>query len=310
MEQCIQRCNNLVKFRKVRNQVKISTSNLSEEILIKNISVCYGVTPTNEEYDCYYNRKYKPYSYKPKNIWETINDEQYSLLKNDNNPFIQNEQIEVFSLPKDLIKMFNQVGFSSCKNEKDFNAIFLLKKQYLQETMVRITKLFELILNNSYSITDVKLLCFSYENPKIETIAYSISDEQYLGLHIDNGQGKSLLKREDNPNRLSINLSSEPRYLLFVDKTIQGLINLIHLKNPNFDIIGLQEDKLVYTFFSLYPDFPIYRIKLYPYEAYIAPTDFIIHDGSTIDKTNPDITMVFLGYFEPANKRIHDTNSV
>ena len=54
---------------------------------------------------------------------------------------------------------------------------------------------------------------------------------------------------------------------------------------------------IVDKFFQLYPDYPIIRLRQDPYEGYIAPTDSIIHDGSTVDMKTHDITLNFLGHF-------------
>lgn len=269
--------------------------------MLEKISVTNGVFSTNEEFDCYKIRRYKPNTFKPKGNWKEIDDVQFNSLIMDSSNFVKNQQIEVFKLPQNIIEVMDQIGFSKCKNEDDFVNIFEQNTKRLEDLMVLMADLFSDIVNINYSIKDVKLLCFSYEKPKIETMAYSLSDEKYLGLHIDNGQGKNLFNRGDNPNRLSINLGSEPRYLLFVNECIDGLINLIKIKKPNYSVDQDSEIELVSSFFSLYPNFPVYRIRLLPYEAYIAPTDFIIHDGSTLGKNNPDITLVFLGQFEPFN---------
>ena len=42
---------------------------------------------------------------------------------------------------------------------------------------------------------------------------------------------------------------------------------------------------------------PIFRLRVAPGEAYIAPTDFIPHDSTTIDKGDVDISLTLLGHF-------------
>lgn len=51
------------------------------------------------------------------------------------------------------------------------------------------------------------------------------------------------------------------------------------------------------NFFYNFPDYPILKIKQKPFEFYIAPTDNCIHDGSTFDNTELDITITYLGKF-------------
>jgi hypothetical protein len=46
-----------------------------------------------------------------------------------------------------------------------------------------------------------------------------------------------------------------------------------------------------------FPTYPVLRLRVKPGEAYIAPTDNLIHDGSSVGKQFPDITIHNLGYF-------------
>ena len=54
-----------------------------------------------------------------------------------------------------------------------------------------------------------------------------------------------------------------------------------------------------HRFMRARPEYPVIRLRINPGEAYILPTDNLIHDASTEGKTFPDITLTFLGYFEP-----------
>jgi hypothetical protein len=160
------------------------------------------------------------------------------------------------------------------------------------------------MIESGHSISDVAMHCISYERPNIETMAYSLSDNKYLGLHIDNGTGGNYFDRTKNPNRLSINLGKEPRTLLFVNQTINGMSELILKQDPSFHKMKskINEADLVSIFFKYYPQYPVLKLQQNPFEVYIAPTDNIIHDGCTMGKTFPDITMVFIGYFKLHNQ--------
>ncbi len=46
-----------------------------------------------------------------------------------------------------------------------------------------------------------------------------------------------------------------------------------------------------------YPDYPVIKVRVAPGEAYIAPTENMIHDGSTVGKQYPDIHLTLFGYF-------------
>jgi hypothetical protein len=46
-----------------------------------------------------------------------------------------------------------------------------------------------------------------------------------------------------------------------------------------------------------YPEYPVVKLRIAPREAYIAPTENMIHDGCTVDKNRPDLKLMFLGHF-------------
>ena len=70
-----------------------------------------------------------------------------------------------------------------------------------------------------------------------------------------------------------------------------------------FDLNNKYEINNIYKQFALsFPEYPVLRIKINPYEAYIAPTEFIIHDGSNINTKYPDINLVVRGYFQNKTK--------
>jgi hypothetical protein len=50
---------------------------------------------------------------------------------------------------------------------------------------------------------------------------------------------------------------------------------------------------------QLYPTYPVVRLRIGPGEGYIAPTENVIHDGSTIGMTKWDLYLTMLDYFGP-----------
>jgi hypothetical protein len=76
-----------------------------------------------------------------------------------------------------------------------------------------------------------------------------------------------------------------------------------------FHHLGLRDPEDIYLdfrglyvghrFMKKFPDYPVVRLRIDPGEAYILPTDNLIHDASTEEKQFPDITLTFLGSFLP-----------
>lgn len=77
-----------------------------------------------------------------------------------------------------------------------------------------------------------------------------------------------------------------------------------------FSCIGLRDPEDIYTdfrgiymagrFMKRWPEYPAIRLRVDPGEAYILPTDNLVHDASTEGNLYPDITLTYLGLFRPA----------
>lgn len=124
-----------------------------------------------------------------------------------------------------------------------------------------------------------------------------LPDKPYVGLHLDSWEKAPLKRRHLSSNRLCINVGRETRYFLFINLSLLRMFEMLGLRDPQ-DIpqyyrgIGLPD-----LFLHTYPDYPVLKLALAPNEAYIAPTENIIHDASSIDKHKIDLSLTFLGKF-------------
>lgn len=98
-------------------------------------------------------------------------------------------------------------------------------------------------------------------------------DNHRVGLHIDN-------HLEFPRHRILINLGCESRYFLFINLSIKQLYNLVSKHNNNILTDNLGSSGLGIIFMQLFPNYPVIKLRIDPGEAYIAPTEHIIHDGS------------------------------
>jgi len=69
------------------------------------------------------------------------------------------------------------------------------------------------------------------------------------------------------------------------------------VKEAGFAIEEINLDNIAYLFFKHFPEYPVVKLLQYPYEYYIAPTDNILHDGSTLGMKTQDVTLIYLGHF-------------
>ena len=70
------------------------------------------------------------------------------------------------------------------------------------------------------------------------------------------------------------------------------LRNNINANKANINIANISK-----YFFKFFPNYPVIKVTLKPYEYYIAPTDNCFHDGSTLGNSNLDISIIYSGWF-------------
>jgi len=127
----------------------------------------------------------------------------------------------------------------------------------------------------------------------LETLAYDYKNNCFVGLHLDSWYKHALLNRPQSPNRICVNLGSELRYLLFINLPIPRILELVQDAAPE----NTEGRRIHVEFMNLYPNYPVVKLAIRPGEAYIAPTENIIHDGSSAGKEHLDVSLTFRGQF-------------
>lgn len=118
------------------------------------------------------------------------------------------------------------------------------------------------------------------DEPGRITMTKAVDANARIGLHLDHWDRQPLDRLESCTNRISINLGPADRYFVFVNRTARGMLTMLQQDGTDsvrdVDVIGK-------AFMAAFPDYPVIRIRLRPGEAYIAPTENILHDGSSTE---------------------------
>jgi len=122
-------------------------------------------------------------------------------------------------------------------------------------------------------------------------------EEQYVGLHIDSWDKKPLRLRHQSRNRVCINMGREDRYFLFINLTQIQMLQMLSLSDPEYIYKDYRGLYIGQKFMQKFPEYPVLKLRVAPGEAYIAPTDNIIHDATSVGKTYPDVALHITGYF-------------
>jgi len=117
----------------------------------------------------------------------------------------------------------------------------------------------------------------AFDPPMLPTVSRCPQTGAYVGLHIDTFHRLSLQSRESAPLRVSINVGLAARYFLFLDLPLRSLVRKLDERRTKEVAPHLAGQ----AFTRAYPNYPIIRVRIDPGQAYVAPTENMLHDGSS-----------------------------
>jgi hypothetical protein len=124
----------------------------------------------------------------------------------------------------------------------------------------------------------------------LHTVTRDPITDQYVGLHVDTFDQPYDQARTQAGNRISVNIGIDARFFLFVPLSFRSLS--IHGQYfPSTDIVR--------EFLRSHPTQPVIAVRIEPGEAYIAPTESMIHDASSLQMQSEDVHITGRGVFEP-----------
>jgi uncharacterized protein len=121
-------------------------------------------------------------------------------------------------------------------------------------------------------------------------------EHYYVGMHLDTWEKIPMRERNHARNRICVNMGREARQFLFINLTVEQMHTLLRRGEPDrvSDYYGTD---LGHEFMRAFPGYPVVKLTVGPREAYIAPTDNLIHDATSLGKRYPDLSLHVLGYF-------------
>ncbi len=213
----------------------------------------------------------------------------------------RNSCIGLVHLPEEIISLFDDLRAKAIFSEQDSKSLAE------HPTYKTATEKFIDYLSRTYLTTpEFAVNGISIQPPGLKTVTYNSSTKCYIGLHLDSWDHMPLEKRHLSTNRICVNLGSEDRFLLFINLTLKGIYRLIVVDSQvrerrNFinnkddfyslpNMSKISPNVLIKEFMKSYLSYPVIKVKIAPGEAYIAPTENMIHDGCTDNKKLFDMT--------------------
>ncbi len=233
-------------------------------------------------------------TYIAKKPWRKPIFEEIGILFACKNEISSFQSIGLIRIPENFANQFKRLGLENCKSYKEVSTITTGDeyKQVLQDTISYYEK-FGLVKNSSIPhnvyLGDANLVNNTFNQ----------REKTFIGLHLDSFERDSAT-RESARNRICINLGKEPRFLLFYNLQFDQIAEMCGMEKVGRNGNPYQ---VLYTFFDRFNSYPVIRIQINPYEAYIAPTENIIHDGSTEGTTHLDVNIAIRGYFKIPQRR-------
>lgn len=204
----------------------------------------------------------------------------------------------VVRIPPDCLSPLDRLNLNAIETRED--------RVITPDEEVAVAAVRDRILGYCQGSPKTEMLGINISNPNMTTttIYERVDGKIYAGMHLDSWDKLPLKHRHKSRNRLCINLGREDRFFLFINLTLMDMFRALGLSEAKDIYKHYRGLKLPAEFMSKNPAYPVLKLRISPGEAYIAPTDNIIHDATNRGTQHPDITLTFLGCFGIQNGTI------
>lgn len=233
----------------------------------------------------------------PKLPWRRPSDSELDLVLGSAGAAEPGKWIQLIKIEKDVLRAFaGATAASRCPTD-----LFLRKYKAGAECREAIAKTVEFARTLTWpEHPNVDRAGVFFKAPGLPTTTPSKYPE-LLGIHIDSAYKQIPLgERKHAPGRISINLGPDDRFLLFVPVGVDQIQEMLRAKQIQYPA---EHESMTHefrtAFMSHFPDFPVVKVRVRSGEAYIAPTENMIHDGCTLGQNCFDVQFSACGHFRP-----------
>jgi hypothetical protein len=236
----------------------------------------------------------------PAEPWRLPTPEEFERLLTKGPDLDYSECVSIVRLPDTVLASFRALGIHAVSSPEALRPI--VKSEDCQRVIEKITEQIApfQISNNAITLNGIAI-----HPPGLRTVTFNRSQGYFIGLHVDSWDRLPYPQRHRATNRICINLSRENRFLLFLNLPIKAILNRLcampQSESPN-------HKNFIVEFMKRYPYYPVVKVRIAPGEAYIAPTENMIHDGCSFGMKYPTILLTFRGRFrvpEPVRDRLN-----
>ncbi|TVP60095.1 MAG: hypothetical protein EA343_18340 [Nodularia sp. (in: Bacteria)] len=244
----------------------------------------------------YLVNQYHPKSCIPKLLSRPLLNVEHNMLCSTNlEKYKMGESLAIFNIPDKILSGFDYVRDSIIKSDIN-NLVLALDSEESKSSILEVNNYVKQFGEPTGRIA------LGFNLPNLITVTRQPRDnnKRYMGLHIDGwGLHKEKLERRHlSPVKICVNLGLQERYLLFINLSLQEIYRILKNHGMNDKSYSSEPWNIGNLFMEKLPNYPVIRLKILPNEAYIAPIENIIHDGSTLGCSSYDVNLQIKGYFE------------
>jgi hypothetical protein len=271
----------------------IDTTEAATSATTPRVTLSSGLQPAPKDFSLI---GYNASAIVPRDCWREPNVGELQILQASSSSSPPGSWISVLTFPTPIFEAFRQLrGVAESMTDRDQMNPYIGGNDWRDAMDAFAT--YVGLYGHPDEITGQKGMSANY--PGLPTVTVDYSSGCLVGLHLDSWFRTPLNERHVLPNRIAMNLGFEDRYFLYVNLPVKRIWEHVHQASAQDAAPIPLESDLLESFMRLYPTYPVVRLRIGPGEGYIAPTENVIHDGSTLGMTNWDLYLTMLGYFRP-----------
>jgi hypothetical protein len=284
----------------LQSEVRVRAPHLGRAELAERLTINEGTAPNSEPPGD--GLRYLPAAIVPKESWRSLSvDELDTLLaRSESDTWKIGSDVALVRIPDDVIvpleNIFEARGTRSALDPQRYR----LHTDHPEWSVAYERFAEHLTKRYSVRLHTPEAVLLATAPPGMRTVTKDkvsgVEEHYYVGMHLDTWEKIPMWQRKTARNRICVNLGREDRHLLFINLTMQTMCDLLGHGDLAQSSAYYGTD-LGHEFMKAYPAYPVTRLRLRSREAYIAPTDNFVHDGSSAGGHYPDIALHMLGYF-------------
>lgn len=222
----------------------------------------------------------------PLDAWKPAGPADIEEITVPDAPF--GRRVSIVAIPLPVVESLREISARETEEGKPSAALAKRRREVMGRALAEVVRLY------GDPRVPTRILGFG-SNPAGLTTTTTGRDGRRIGMHVDSWSHAESANRGSVDNRLCVNVGESTRRLLFVPVSFEFMVG--SLAAGGVDVRTTSPTDIGRLYLSRNRGTPIVALQIGPGEAYIAPTENMVHDGSTLGCHSGDTFVTFLGRF-------------